>query len=133
MINDAWFKDGKFIIYKRLVNETYQIANVPGIADTAEGPVPYEAGWYLCISPTGHLYPLSAEKFNLVKIDLGDGICIRKKIIKWAKIADHSGFVDTSWGEKLPYIVDEDIIVRHGPNDYGVIKITIFDQNYERI
>lgn len=133
MINDAWFKDGKFIIHKRLDNETYQIATESGIADTAEGPVPYEAGWYLCTSPFGHQYPISAEKFNLIKIDLGNGICTRKKIIKWAKIADHSGLIDTSWGEKLAYVEGEDIIVRHGKNDYGVVNILVFDQNYERI
>ena len=35
-------------------------------------------------------------------------------IEKLAKITDHDGSVDTSWGEKLNYMKDEDVIVRHG-------------------
>jgi hypothetical protein len=50
-----------------------------------------------------------------------------------AKLADHSGTVDTSWGEKLQYNTGEDVIVRHGNNDYGVVKKDIFAQTYERV
>ena len=53
--------------------------------------------------------------------------------MKVAKLADHSGSVDTSWGEKLYYNTGEDVIVRHGTNDYGVVKQDIFAQTYEKI
>ena len=56
-----------------------------------------------------------------------------EKIIKIAKLADHSGSVDTSWGEKLNYNTGEDVIVRHGENDYGVVKKDIFTQTYEKV
>jgi hypothetical protein len=48
-----------------------------------------------------------------------------------AKLADHKGTVDTSWGEKLHYNPGEDVIVRHGENDYGVVKLDIFNQTYQ--
>jgi hypothetical protein len=49
-----------------------------------------------------------------------------------AKVADRAGTVDTSWGEKLHYNPGEDVLVRHGPGDYGVVKKDIFNQTYEK-
>jgi hypothetical protein len=51
--------------------------------------------------------------------------------MKIAKVADRSGSVDTSWGEKLNYNPGQDVIVQHGPNDYGVVKLDIFKQTYD--
>jgi hypothetical protein len=132
-ITDDWFKDGSFKTYKRPAKERYEIASEPGTIDTLEGPVKYPAGFYIMTGPKGEQYPISPEKFAELKDDLGDGVCTPKKIIKVAKLADHSGSVDTSWGEKLQYNTGEDIIVRHGPNDYGVVKKDIFAQTYERV
>jgi hypothetical protein len=83
--------------------------------------------------PKGEQYPISPEKFAELKDDLGNGIASPKKIVKMAKLADHSGSVDTSWGEKLYYNPGEDVIVRHGENDYGVVKKDIFAQTYEKV
>jgi hypothetical protein len=132
-ITDDWFKDGGFKTYKRPAKERYKIANEPGTIDTLEGPVKYPKGFYIMTGPKGEQYPISPEKFNDLKDDLGDGVCTPKKIIKWAKLADRSGSVDTSWGEKLHYNPGEDVIVRHGENDYGVVKIDIFKQTYEKV
>lgn len=132
-ITDAWFKDGSFKAYKRPNKERYEIAKEPGTIDTLEGPVKYPAGYYIMTGPKGEQYPISPETFEDLKDDLGDGVCTPKKIIKLAKMADHSGSVDTSWGEKLHYNPDEDIIVRHGENNYGVVKKDIFAQTYERV
>ena len=132
-ITDDWFKDGGFKTYKRPAKERYEIASGPGTIDTLEGPVKYPAGFYIMTGPKGEQYPISPEKFAELKDDLGDGVCTPKKIIKVAKLADHSGSVDTSWGEKLQYNTGEDIIVRHGPNDYGVVKKDIFAQTYEKV
>jgi len=129
-INDNWFKDG-FHAYKRPAKEKYEIANEPGTIDTLEGPVKYPKGFYIMTGPKGEQYPISPEKFNDLKDDLGNGVCTPKKIIKMAKVADHKGTVDTSWGEKLHYNPGEDVIVRHGPNDYGVVKKDIFVQTYD--
>jgi hypothetical protein len=38
--------------------------------------------------------------------------------------------VNTSWGEPLNYTAGNDYIVKHGPNDYGVVKKDIFTQTY---
>jgi len=132
-ITDAWFKDGGFKCYKRPAKEKYRIADEPGVIQTLEGPVKYPAGYYIMTGPKGEEYPISPEKFADLKDDLGNGVCQPKKIIKIAKVADHSGTVDTSWGEKLHYNPKEDIIVRHGENDYGVVKQDIFDKTYERV
>ena len=132
-ISDAWFKTDSFQTYKRPAKEKYEIAAEPGTIQTLEGPVKYPAGFYIMTGPKGEQYPISPEKFNELKDDLGDGVCSPKKIMKVAKVADHSGSVDTSWGEKLHYNPGEDIIVRHGPNDYGVVKKDIFNQTYEKV
>lgn len=131
-ITDDWFKTGSFKTYKKPAKEQYEIAQTPGTIETLEGPVKYPAGHYIMTGPKGEQYPISPERFKELKDDLGNGVCTPKKIIKLAKIADHSGTVDTSWGEKLQYNPDVDIIVRHGPNDYGVVKKDIFNITYER-
>ena len=132
-VTDDWFKDGGFKTYKRPSKERYEIADEPGTIDTLEGPVKYPKGFYIMTGPKGEQYPISPEKFNDLKDDQGNGVCTPKKIIKVAKLADHSGSVDTSWGEKLQYNTGEDVIVRHGENDYGVVKRDIFAQTYEKM
>jgi hypothetical protein len=132
-ITDDWFKDGGFKAYKRPAKERYEIADEPGTIDTLEGPVKYPKGFYIMTGPKGEQYPISPERFDDLKDDLGDGVCTPKKIVKWAKLADRSGSVDTSWGEKLHYNPGEDVIVQHGENDYGVVKRDIFAQTYEKI
>jgi hypothetical protein len=130
-ITDAWFKHDSFETYKKPAKEKYKIADEPGTIDTLEGPVKYPKGYYIMTGPKGEHYPISPEKFNDLKDDHGHGICTPKKIVKIAKLADHSGSVDTSWGEKLHYNAGEDVIVRHGHNDYGVVKKDIFAQTYD--
>ena len=132
-VTDDWFKDGGFKTYKRPAKESYEIADKPGTIDTLEGPVKYPAGYYIMTGPKGEQYPITPEKFADLKDDQGDGVCTPKKIVKFAKLADHSGSVDTSWGEKLHYNTDKDVIVRHGENDYGVVKRDIFAQTYEKV
>lgn len=132
-ITDDWFKTDSFQTYKRPAKEKYEIAQEPGTIETLEGPVKYPAGYYIMTGPKGEQYPISPERFNSLKDDLGNGVCTPKKIIKAAKVADHSGTVDTSWGEKLHYNPEIDVIVRHGPNDYGVVKKEIFNTTYERV
>lgn len=132
-ITDDWFKSGSFKCYKRPAKEKYRIADEPGTIQTLEGPVKYPKGFYILTGPKGEEYPMSPEKFNELKDDLGNGLCSPKKIIKIAKVADHSGSVDTSWGEQLNYDPNEDVIVRHGENDYGVVKKDIFTQTYEKL
>jgi len=131
-LTDAWFKDG-FHAYKKPAKERYEIADEPGTIDTLEGPVKYPKGFYIMTGPKGEQYPISPEKFNDLKDDLGNGVCTPKKITKIAKVADHKGTVDTSWGEKLHYNPGEDVIVRHGENDYGVVKLDIFNQTYQSV
>lgn len=131
-ISDAWFKDG-FHAYKKPAKEKYEIATEPGTIDTLEGLVKYPAGYYIMTGPKGEQYPISPDKFKDLKDDLGNGVCTPKKITKMAKLADHKGTVDTSWGEKLHYNPGEDVIVRHGENDYGVVKLDIFNQTYQSV
>ena len=136
-ITDAWFAHGSFETYKKPAKERYEIAQSDGYIDPKDAkeskgkPVPYKEGWYIMTGPVGEKYAFPPEKFAELKDDLGDGVCTPKKIMKIAKLADHSGSVDTSWGEKLHYDAGIDVIVRHGPNDYGVVKKDIFAQTYD--
>lgn len=130
-ITDDWFKVGSFKTFKKPTREKYEVAKTDGTINTLEGPVNYKAGYYIMTGPKGEKYPIPPEKFNELKDDNGDGTASPKKIVKLAKIADHSGVVNTSWGEPLNYNPGEDVIVRHGPNDYGVVKKDIFTQTYD--
>ena len=133
-INDAWFNTGAFKCAKdSTAREKFVIATEPGTIETLEGSVKYEAGYYILTGPKGEQYPVSPETFRELKIDNGDGTATPRAIPKLAKIADHSGIVNTSWGEPLHYTPGEDIIVRHGPDDYGVVKKDIFAQTYKRL
>jgi hypothetical protein len=130
-INDAWFKTGSFETFKKPAREPYEIAKTDGTIETLEGPVSYKAGAYIMTGPKGEQYPITPDRFKELKVDNGDGTASPKKIVKIAKIADHAGAVATSWGDKLNYTAGNDVIVRHGPNDYGVVKKDIFTQTYD--
>lgn len=130
-ITDDWFKDGGFQTYKRPTPVPYKRAIEPGTIETLEGPVNYGAGFYIMTGPKGEQYPIPPEKFKTLYDLNDDGTASPKKIVKVAKVADHNGSVDTSWGEKLNYTAGNDVIVRHGHNDYGVVKQDIFDKTYE--
>lgn len=130
-VNDAWFETGSFKTFKKPAQEKYTIAQEPGTIETLEGPVKYDAGFYIMTGPKGEQYPITPERFKDLKDDLGNGIASPKKIVKLAKLADHDGSVPTSWGETMHYTAGNDYIVRHGPNDYGVVKKDIFAQTYD--
>lgn len=133
-ITDDWFKTGSFNCAKNsTAREKFEIADEPGTIETLEGPIRYEAGAYIITGPKGEQYPITPQRFAELKKDNGDGTATPKAIPKIAKIADHSGTVNTSWGEPMHYNPGEDIIVRHGPNDYGVVKKDIFAQTYKRL
>lgn len=133
-ITDDWFKTGSFNCAKNsTAREKFEIAAEPGTIETLEGPIRYEAGAYIMTGPKGEQYPITPQRFAELKKDNGDGTATPIAIPKIAKIADHSGTVNTSWGEPMHYNPGEDIIVRHGPNDYGVVKKDIFAQTYKRL
>ena len=129
-INDKWFDQGSFKTFKKPAKERYEIARQAGTVQTLEGPVNYEAGHYIMTGPKGEQYPITAEKFNALKDDQGNGIATPKKIPKIAKLADHDGVIHTSWGD-LNYTAGNDYIVRHGAGDYGAVKKDIFAQTYD--
>ena len=131
-INDDWFKDGSFAVYKRANPVNYELAQDSGTVDTLEGPVKYEAGHYIMTGPKGEKYPIGPEKFKTLYDDNGDGTATPKKIEKIAKLADHDGVIHTTWGD-LNYTTGNDYIVRHGHNDYGAVKKDIFAQTYEKM
>jgi hypothetical protein len=132
-ISEDWFKTDSFETYKKGMPEHYEIADEDGDIDTLESngtPQHYEKGWYILTGPKGEQYSMPPEEFHKLKDDNGDGTCIPKKIVKLAKLADHNGVVNTSWGEPLHYTKGKDVIVRHGQGDYGVVKKDIFEKTY---
>ena len=134
-ITDAWFKKDAFKAYKRPdKRELFRIAKDNGVIDTLEGPVKYSPGDYIMTGPKGEEYPIGPETFEKLKSDNGDGTASPKKIVKLCKLADHDGEVTLQYnGSQLAYHKDEDVIVRHGENDYGVVKKDIFAQTYEKV
>jgi hypothetical protein len=134
-ISDDWFSDGAFEAYKKPDRrEPFTVAKNGGVIDTLEGPVKYSAGDYIMTGPNGEQYPIGSEKFQELKTDNGDGTASPKKIVKLCKVADHNGEVTLQYnGSQLAYHQGEDVIVRHGVNDYGVVKADIFKQTYERV
>lgn len=130
-ITDDWFNTGSFETFKLPAREKFAVADSDGAIETLEGPVRYRAGAYIMTGPKGEQYPITPETFGKLKDDNGDGTASPKKIIKLAKLADHSGTVNTSWGDPLHYTPGNDYIVKHGPNDYGVVKTDIFTQTYD--
>ena len=130
MINEEWFKQGSFETYKVPAREKFTVATGPGVIESLEGPSSYDTGHYIMTGPKGEQYAITPEKFNELKTDNGDGTASPRKIIKIAKLADHSGTIKTSWAE-MTYSPGNDYIVRHGENDYGVVKCDIFKITYD--
>lgn len=132
-ITDAWFKDGSFQAFKIPdKREPFEVATGDGVINTLENPVPYKKGDYIMTGPDGEQYPIGPETFNKLKSDNGDGTASPKKIVKLCKPADHNGEVTLQYnGAKLAYNKGVDIIVRHGENDYGVVKKDIFAKTYD--
>jgi len=131
-ITESWFEKGSFYASKKSLPEPFEVASEDGVIETLEGPVAYSKGFFIMTGPRGERYPIPPEKFFSLKDDNGDGTATPKKIIKRVKVADHDGSVNTSWGEVLQYTSGVDVIVRHGPEDYGVVKKEIFSETYER-
>ena len=131
-ITDDWFDQATIRVAKKANPIQYKKAIEPGSIETLEGPVEYQAGFYIITGPKGEQYPIPPAKFNELYNDNKDNTATPKKIIKVAKLADHNGVVNTSWGEPLNYTAGNDYIVRHGAGDYGVVKKDIFSQTYEK-
>lgn len=130
-ITDDWFKDGGFKTHKLDKPVPYTIADSDGVTKTLEGPVPYKVGHYIMgPGPKGEFWPLDPDNFHSKYNDNKDGTGTPKLIHKHAKLADHDGVIHATWGD-LNYKAGEDYIVRHGHNDYGVVKKDIFAQTYE--
>jgi len=129
-IDDSWFKDSAFKTFKLAKSIHYDTATEPGTVDTLEGPVKYDVGHKIITGPNGEKYPVSPESFA-DKYDVDDEHkATPKKIVKYAKLADHDGVLHTSWGD-LSYTKGNDVIVRHGDGDYGAVKLDIFQQTYD--
>lgn len=131
-IDDEWFKDGGFQVYKNPIPIKYETATDAGTISTLELPIKYESGHKIITGPKGEKYPVTPESFFDKYDDNGDGTATPKKIIKFAKLADHDGTLHTSWGD-LAYTKGNDYIVRHGSNDYGAVKVDIFKQTYSKV
>ena len=110
--------------------EEYEIMEEGGTVQTLEGLVKYDAGAYMMTGPKGEKYPITKETFSAYKTDLGNGRCVPNALPKVAKLVVGFGCVKTSWGSVMNYNQGEDVIVRHGPGDYGIVKLDIFKTTY---
>jgi hypothetical protein len=133
-VTDAWFEKGSFKTFKKPIPVPYTIADSDGVTQTLEGPVEHKAGHYIMgPGPKKEFWPLEPENFHNKYDDNNDGTGTPKGgVIKTAKLADHDGVIKATWGN-LEYTAGNDVIVRHGENDYGVVKKDIFAQTYEKV
>jgi len=131
-IDNNWFKDDSFKTFKKPIPVPYKIADSDGITNTLEGPVKHKAGHYIMgPGPKKEFWPLDPDNFHDKYNDNNDGTGAPKGgVVKLAKLADHDGVVKASWGD-LEYTKGNDVIVRHGEGDYGVVKLDIFQQTYD--
>ena len=103
-INDDWFNQSSIRVAKKANPIQYKRAIEPGSIETLEGPVDYQAGFYIITGPKGEEYPIPPAKFNELYNDNKDNTATPKKIIKVAKLADHDGVVNTSWDLEDEYM-----------------------------
>lgn len=130
-VDDAWFDSTSFQTFKHPIPISYETATDNGTVDTLEGPVDYTVGHKIITGPKGEQYPVNPIKFSAYYDDNGNGTATPKKIMKIAKLADHNGVVNASYGN-LAYTQDSDYIVKHGSGDYGVVKADIFAKTYDK-
>lgn len=130
-VDENWFSSGTYNVNKVPIPIKHEVATQDGTVQTLEGKVDYKSGHHIITGPKGEKYPVSPAKFDSIYNDNKDGTATPKKIIKKAKLADHDGTIQTKWG-KLDYKKGEHMIVRHGDNDYGPVRLDIFHQTYEK-
>jgi len=130
-ISETFFADGARVAWKKGTVEKFEVADHDGEIQTKEGPQKYQAGFCILTGIHGEKYSMPKDVFDNLKIDNGNGTAVPRKIPKLAKMADHDGSVNTSWGESLFYRKGKDFIVRHGSGDYGVVDADIFLETYE--
>ena len=130
-IDDRWFKhEDVFLAFKRPILEKYEIANSPGKIKTLAGVMSYPSGCYILTGTRGEQYLLPVEKFRELKDDHYNGTCTPKKVLTSVRLADHTGGVITQYGE-LIYTENRDYVVKHGENDYEIVKADIFELTYK--
>lgn len=131
---ERWFQDqdGRFVVAKRGLPERFKIASQDGVLNTIEGPAPYAPGYFIMTGVGGEQWAVEPTEFHKKKDIMSDGVALPKVIPIFAKIPDESGKVLTSWGADLEYRGGGDeIIVRYGPGDYGVVQEGIFANTYD--
>lgn len=131
-VNDAFFRSHETLKVSKIAKPIkHEVATKAGVIDTLENPIPHPAGHHIITGPKGEKYPVDPETFGKLYTDHGDGTATPKPIMKTARPAVGTGTVNTTWGEKMKYKQGEDMIVRHGKGDYGVVKNDIFAQTYK--
>lgn len=131
-VDDSFFDSKKTLKVSKVATPIkHEVATNPGKIDTLEGPVNHPKGHHIITGPKGERYPVDPDTFHKLYTDHGDGSATPKPIMKSARPAVGTGTVNTSWGEKMKFKEGEDMIVRHGENDYGVVKNDIFKQTYK--
>jgi hypothetical protein len=117
-------------VSKKTIPVDYSVASEHGTIDTKEGPMPVRPGFHVIDRGNGAKYATPAEEFHKLYDDHGNGKASPKPIMKVARPASGEGQVKTGWGETLPFKEGQDMIVRHGTGDYGVVKNDIFHKTY---
>lgn len=130
-VDEKWFGVDSFKTYKNPIPISYEIAKTNCTIDTLEGPIECKRGHVIITGSEGEQYPVSKTKFDQLYTDITDINATPKKIMKTTKLADHDGVIKTDYGN-LEYSKNKDYNIRHGKNDYGVVKKSIFKKTYHQ-
>jgi len=128
-INEEWFENDSFLTFKNNITIKYERPLVEGVVDTLEGVMKHSATAVVITGVHGEKYPIEWEKFNKLYTIIDENTATNIKIEKLAKLADHDGVIQTSWGS-LEYTANNDVIIRHGVDDYAPVKLDIFKKTY---
>lgn len=115
-------------VMKKPIKLSYRIAMEDEMVQTKEGPVQAFKGDAILTGTQGENWPINKDKFAET-YDVNDGVCSKKALPVSAFVIDSEFKVKASWG--LLEGKANDLVVKYGDNDYGVVDRDIFNETYD--
>ncbi len=128
---------GSLKVRKKAVVVLVRFAQKPGLAETREGPVPYETGDALITGATGEIWPVRPKHFQknyapLIQGKSADGEYVALSNEAWGLQAHEPFSVSLPEGAILRGRPG-DWLMQYGPGEYGIVGAELFEDLYETI
>jgi hypothetical protein len=118
---------------KKAVVLRYEPVIEDHIVATLEGPVPTRVGEVILTGTRGERWPMSRERFERTYEIAGEGACWKKPVVVEVQRKEEPFQVTVSWSQTPIHGKPGDWFVTYGPNDFGVVDASIFDETYDII